>query len=162
MVPAAHLSAERVVVPQVGRPIRVDGLTLIPFEGLHFRGTSGVPEMGYVAKFGGKCWLFPGDTRMYAAERLPRYNKVDGLIAHLWLGKGCAQEANPPLLEDFCRFCADLCPSQVVMTHLEELGRAEEDFWTLQHYALARSRLRELAPGIQVSPALLGQRISLE
>lgn len=157
----ARLPAGQIIVPQAGQPIRIDGLTLIPFDGQHFRGANGVPEMGYTAEFAGKRWLFPGDTRTYAAERLPQYNQLDGVVAHLWLGKGCAQDRRPPLLDDFCRFVKELAPAQVAVTHLDELGRDDQDLWTLHHYELACSRLKEIAPEIRMRSARMGQCISL-
>lgn len=131
---AAHLPEKQVLVPQVRNPIHYGGLTITPFEGLHFRGTHGVPEMGYVADFSGKRWLFPGDTRTYDAARLPHFEAVDGIFAHLWLGRGKALEVEPPLMEEFCQFFASLQPKQIVVTHLEELGRDADDFWDMRHY----------------------------
>jgi hypothetical protein len=59
------------------------------------------------------------------------------------------------------RFFADLAPRRLAVTHLEELGRDEDDLWTLQHYALAHARLQEMAPDMRVCPARMGYRIVL-
>ena len=72
------------VVPHPGVPIHINGLTLIPYEGLHFRDGNGVPEMGYLAEFSGKRWAFPGDTRVFPAGGLgsdsPPPQLVDFLV----------------------------------------------------------------------------------
>jgi len=56
--------------------------------------------MGYLAEFGTKRWLFPGDTRSYNFEKLPDFGKLDGVIAHVWLGKTEAMQANPSLITE--------------------------------------------------------------
>ena len=137
---AADLPRERILIPEPGKPIQVGGLTLTPFTALHFRGTRGVPEMGYLAEFSGKRWLFPGDTRSYTADRLPDFGKLDGAFAHLWLGKAAALLETPPLLPDFCGFFSQLNPARLVITHLDELGRDEPELWEEHHFRMARKR----------------------
>lgn len=102
----ADLSRMRVILPEPGVPIQFDALTLLPFDGLHIRGDQGVPEIGYLAEFNGQRWLFPGDTRVYEPTRLPRLGRLDGIFAHLWLGKAGALQSPPPpagrVLRLFC------------------------------------------------------------
>jgi hypothetical protein len=162
------LPAERVIVPQPLEPLRFGGLTLTPFEGLHLEadasrpdGQRGVPAMGYLAEFHGKRWLFPGDTRTYDAGRLPRFGALDGLFAHVWLGRSAALEPEPPLLESFCRFCLDLQPGRIVLTHLDEWGRAEPERWGVHHARQAMMRLQALAPEVPVRFARMGDGIPL-
>ena len=154
---AVMLPPERVITPQPGSPLRFGALTLTPFEGLHLRGESGVPALGYLAEFNGKRWLFPGDTRSYCSDRLPDFGDLDGVFAHLWLGKGRALDSNPPLLGEFCRFFTSLRARQLVVTHLQEWGRGLEDFWDLHHYLQVQSELARSAPDLAVSAALTGQ-----
>lgn len=158
---AAALPTDRIRVPRVGEPICIAGLTLTPFEGLHLHSDGGLPEMGYLAEFAGKRWLFPGDTRVYDRQGLPHFGGLDGVLAHLWLGKAAALQKDPPQLENFSRFYTALEARRIVVTHLEELGREPEDFWTRRHYRLASSRLSTIAPDVQISPALTGQRLNL-
>ncbi len=136
----AGLPAEQIVTPQPLQPIEIHGVHLLPFVGLHWEAAPsengpqhGVPEMGYLVEFNNKRWLFPGDTRDFKTELLPSFGSVDGLFAHLWLGRGCALMEEPPLLDAFCQFCVDLQPKQVVLTHLEELGREADDYWDARH-----------------------------
>lgn len=156
---AADIPAERICVPENGTPLHFEGLTLTPFEGLHIDGDHGVPATGYLAEFEGRRWLFPGDTRVYDAARLPAFGRLDGLVAHLWLGRGSAALRNPPLLDEFCRFCAAFQAPRVVITHLNELGRGADDLWSERHYRLAAKRLAQIQPGVAVSMARTGEKI---
>ena len=156
-----NLKTTRLVIPQPGIPLPIGNLTLVPFKALHMRGDHGVPEMGYLAEFAGKHWAFPGDTRVHPQEGLPMLENLDGSFAHLWLGKKCALQDPPPLLDEFCRFFAGPKPKRIVVTHLEELGRNALDYWSLDHYRLVETRFRQIDPGIEVSSALMGQAVSL-
>jgi hypothetical protein len=146
-------------------PIEFRGLRLTPFEGLHLsqhKGlTHGVPSVGYLAECGGRRWLFPGDTRTYDAASLPDFGEVDALFAHLWLGRGSAQLEPPPLLDEFIRFCLALRPQRIVITHLNEFGRKPADLWDMQHAARVCQEFRQRAPGLPVTPALMGDCIEL-
>lgn len=156
-----NLKEVRLVIPQPGIPVIIGNLTLIPFKALHFRGDHGVPEMGYLAEFAGKRWAFPGDTRVHPPEGLPALQNVDGIFAHLWLGKKCAMQENPTLLEEFCHFFAQPKPKRIIVTHMEELRRNALDYWTIAHYQQVFTRFQQIAPEIKVSSALMGQSVSL-
>ena len=163
------LSASQIIVPQPLEPILIQGVRLTPFEGLHwataeeseFTGLRGVPETGYLAEFDDKRWLFPGDTRTYDASRLPSFGSVDGLFAHVWLGRGAALDIAPAHLNDFCRFCLDLHARRVILTHLQEFGRALDDYWDEEHVGLVSSKIKELNPGLSVVSARLGESVWL-
>jgi hypothetical protein len=152
---------ERVMVPVNGQPLCFGGLTLMPFDGLHFHGAHGVPETGYLVEFGGRRWLFLGDTRDYRRELLPPLGAVDGVFAHLWLGRACAALPVPPLVEEFSRFFIDLNARRVVVTHLYEAGRDETDLWTDRHFRMVKERIIAIAPGVQVECAVTGDCIFL-
>ncbi len=158
VVQQTGLAPERILTPQSGVPVAFGGLRLTPFPSLHYHPEGGVPEMGFLAEFNGRRWLFPGDIRTYDAKQLPAFGRLDGVFAHLWLGKSAALTDPPPLLEEFCRFYTILQPRQILITHLDELGREPEDFWTLGHYRRAAGRLSGIAPEIRVSSARTGQR----
>ena len=117
--------------------------------------------MGYCVEWDGKRWLFPGDVRTFAEDRLPRLGRLDGAFVHLWLGRGAALAEEPPHLEAFCRFCADLGAPRIVLTHLWEVGRPVEECWTDRHAQRVRRRLNELAPGLEVAVAKMGEWVDL-
>jgi hypothetical protein len=165
---ALDLPLEKVIIPHPLKPLLLGGLTLIPFDGLHWEDAPGfpderrgVPATGYLAEFNDKRWLFPGDTRNYVAARLPRLGPVDGLVAHLWLGRGCALQDELPLVDPFCRFCVDLSPRRLVITHLNEFGRSADDLWDDQHAEIIIRKLREMTPRMEVSVARMGDSILL-
>ena len=151
------LPPEKLTIARPLEPLQLGALTLIPFEGRHWEadasrpgGRRGVPALGYLAEFNGNRWLFPGDTRTYDASQLPAFGSVDGLFAHLWLGRGQALSEQPPLLDAFGRFCLDLQPRRIVITHLNEWGRSAHEMWTPAHARLAVDWFGEHAPGLSV------------
>ena len=169
VVEQARIPASAIIVPRPQQPIELSGIRLTPFDALHWEqepaargaGLRGVAEMGYLVEFGGKRWLFPGDTRTYDASLLPRFGPVDGLFGHVWLGRSAAGQAQPPLLEAFCRFCLDLQPRRIVLTHLEEFARNADEYWDEQHARLVAARLSEMRPGLSAEIALMGQAVRL-
>jgi L-ascorbate metabolism protein UlaG (beta-lactamase superfamily) len=173
LVAEAGLRRQLVEVARPGETLQIGPIRIAPFEGLHDEhlermeggGTParhrGVPSLGLLVEFASKRWLFPGDTRTYAARRLPRFGDIDGLFAHLWLGRGSAQTADPPLRETFCRFCLELCSRRVMLTHLEEFGRRAADFWGEDQAEGVRRCLRELDHRVVVEKAKMGDRVLL-
>jgi len=158
---AADLSAEKIIYPRPNVPLNIDKLTITPFEGLHGHGGNDVQSMGYLAEFSQKRWLFPGDTRTFDFSRLPNFGNLDGVIAHLWLGKAAAQEENPPQLAGFCSFFSQFKTKKMVITHLRELGRGLEDFWDFHHFQLVQTHLRNLKPELQITAAITGECVDL-
>jgi hypothetical protein len=158
---SVNLPKNQVITPINGIPIHAGPLTLTPFDGLHYRAQHGVPATGYLAEFVQTRWLFPGDTRTYDAKQLPLYPDLDGMMAHLWLGKESASADVPPLLDEFCDFCCDIHPSQTVVTHLFELGRDEHDLWDLHHYQMVKNNLKGRLGEINMHCAMMGDRIRL-
>lgn len=151
----------KVIVPQPGVPIEIRNLVLTPFEGLHFRDGNGVPEMGYLAEFAGKRWAFPGDTRLFPAQSLTKLGSLDGIFAHLWLGKKCALHEKLPLLEEFCCFFTEPAPHRLVITHMHELARDPDDFWEISHFLQVEAKCHELNPEVQVEPVWMGMSVAL-
>jgi len=154
------LPASRVIIPQNSVPMRFGGVTLTAFDGLHLHGNHGVPATGYLVEFGGQRWLFPGDTRVYDASLLPRFGVLDGCFAHLWLGRACAAMPDPPQLEPFCAFLRALNPKRVVVTHLREVGRDENDYWDDWHFQLVKERLSPSFKG-KIEKAFMGDLVNL-
>ena len=159
---------EKLIIPQALMPLHLGKLTLIPFDGLHWEpdpsfpdGRRGVNAMGYLAEFNGKRWLLPGDVRRYDPVRLPALGSLDGLFAHVWLGRGCALKEELPLIESFCRFILSLSPSRVLLSHLQEFGRNANEFWDLSHAAVIQRELRHHNPQLDVQIALMGDELYL-
>ncbi len=163
------LKPERIITPVPKQPILIPPLCITPFESLHWELPSssgqeeprGVPETGYLVEYRDKKWLLPGDIRDYRAEKLPDFGRIDMLFAHIWMGRRCALIEDPPRLEEFCRFCAEINPGSIVLAHLEEWGRGADDLWVDWHARQVENRLRQLLPDCRVSVAHTGQRVSL-
>jgi L-ascorbate metabolism protein UlaG (beta-lactamase superfamily) len=163
-----NLPVEKLIIPHPLTALHLEGLTLVPFSGLHYEpapdypdGQRGLPAMGYLAEFNGKRWLLPGDTRSYQAGTLPTFGPVDGIFAHLWLGRGCALQDEPPLSAAFCRFCLDLSPRRIVLTHLNEFGRDADDFWDQRHAQKIKDLLQGVNSRLDVAIAQMGDKITL-
>lgn len=149
------LRRENIIIPSDRTPIELEGIRILPFDGLHWDATSdgnfkGVPSMGYQIECNGKRWLFPGDTRTYNASQLPAFDSVDVAFAHIWLGRGSALLDEPPLLDAFCRFFLDLNPRRVILTHLSEFGRDADDYWDDTHVRTVRSRFQDISTNIPI------------
>jgi L-ascorbate metabolism protein UlaG (beta-lactamase superfamily) len=164
----AALPENQIITPYPLQPFCIKGIRILPFSGRHWEaspagdgGAHGVPAIAYLVEFNGKRWLFPGDTRNYDLNLLPSLGPVDGLFAHLWLGRGCALMDDPPLLDAFCRFCAALQPKRAALTHLEEFGREADDYWDDRHARQVVARLGQIAPRIPVQAAYTGERLAL-
>ena len=162
------LSKTQITVPRPLEPFEIRGIRFFPMEGHHFekspvgeRLPRGVPSMAYIAEFNGKRWFFPGDTRNYQALFSPSPGHLDGMFAHLWLGRGCALMDDPPLLEEFCRFCSNLKPSRIILTHLDEFGRDEDDTWGLRHVQMVLTHLAQAEPQTQILAARMGECVIL-
>jgi hypothetical protein len=161
------LPSDKIIVPKPLQHIDIQGVRITSFDGLHWEMPAdvetntlrGMPATGYLIEFKDRRWLFPGDTRTYNAGQLPAFGSVDGLFAHLWLGRGGALLEDPPLLDEFCRFLVDLLPKRVILTHLEEFGRDTIDFWDIKHVQKVSSWFQKNAPNIHLNSACLGEGI---
>jgi hypothetical protein len=166
VIKGAGLPRENIIVPVHLKPIELNGIRIVPFTGLHWETTpreirKGVPAIGYLIELNGKRWLFPGDTRTYDACQFPDFGPVDHLFAHLWLGRGCALMEEPPLIDAFCKFCLDLKPRRITLTHLNEFGRDANDLWDDGHAQLVCSKFREMFVDLPVAHLVMGNSILL-
>jgi len=156
----------QVIVARSGQWLDLDGIGVLPFDGLHWQRQAdgrhvGIDATGYLVRVGGQRWLIPGDVRDYRGEAIAPFGPVDLLFAHLWLGRGCARLADPPLLDAFREFLRACRPRAVVLTHLYEFSRNAEDLWDCRHVELVRARWAALAPGVSLRVPRLGQGVAL-
>ncbi|HNQ93420.1 MAG: MBL fold metallo-hydrolase [Anaerolineales bacterium] len=165
-IESTGLRRENIIVPTALTRIEFDRIHILPFNGLHWETSpegdlKGVPAMGYLIECDGKRWLFPGDTRAYDASQLPAFGSVDTVFAHLWLGRSSALLDEPPLLDSFCRFFLDLHPRRLILTHLNEFGRAANDLWNESHAQLICSAFSRISAQFSVTPLLMGNSVVL-
>jgi hypothetical protein len=86
---------------------------------------------------------------------------LDGLIAHVWLGRKGAVKDPPPLLDQFCNYFKEFNSSKIVLTHLDEWGRAESDLWTNHHAEIITQKIR-LSSTVKVISAVTGDHVSMQ
>lgn len=154
---------ERLVVAEPLKTLGIHGVRITPFDGMHWEWDvspppdaasklppdRGVPATGYLLEARGRRWLFPGDTRTYDATRLPDFGPVNIVFGHVWLGRESALCNEPPLLDVFCRFIADLKPREkVILAHLYETSRPPADCWVQSHATQIIDRLKDDLPEV--------------
>ncbi len=162
----AGIKPGRMIVPRTLEPVRLFGLTIVPFESRHLvanpDGTfRGLPEVGYLVEWAGGRLLFPGDVRIFEPDNFPQFGGVDVLFAHLWLGRGMALKNRPEMDRAFCRFCAGLHPGRVVITHLHEFGRDANDFLDEDHLARVGNVFERSYPHLKVECAYMGDKVKI-
>jgi hypothetical protein len=167
-----HLPDHRIIVPTPGKQLEISGIKILPLEGSHWEKTSdmhatetslhGVPAYSYLFEAHNKKWFIPGDTRTYDPKLIPKMGHLDGLIAHVWLGRKGALKDPPPLLDQFCNYFKMCNSSKIVLTHLDEWGRAESDLWTNDHATMITNLIEQESDQITVITAVTGDHVSMQ
>lgn len=161
VVSETGIRKENIIIPTNGESIHIRNISITPFESLHFHALGGIDETGYLTEFNGKRWLFPGDIRKFEIDKLPTFKKLDGVFAHLWMGKGKAKDTRPKYINEFVNFHASLAPTKLIITHLDEFGRAEDELWDESHYILVSKEFHSVAPTMAVKMAKMGMKVIL-
>lgn len=151
-----------------GNIITVGNLKATAFDSIHFDEpadsgeTMGCSELGWLIEVNEKRILMPGDIRNYNLNhQLPNFGHIDWLFAHLWLGRGKAMTFEEDDLNNFCRFVGHFQADNLCFTHLHEISRNPEDYWSFTHAGLAMDRLLAIHPETRTMAARTGQRINL-
>jgi hypothetical protein len=164
VIEQSGLSIGNIIIPKPSVPIHLCGMTITPFEGMHWEkqsptssnGIKGVPAIAYLVEVNKQRWLFPGDTRSYDPGSLLQFGNMDVIFAHVWLGRAGALLDEPPLLESFCQFFVDMDPGCLVLTHFLDFGRKADAFWDEKHAQKIAERFQQIAPKLKVIPAYIG------
>lgn len=102
-----------------------------------------VPEYGFMVEGGGKRFLFPADVRDYDSE-IPNFGKVDAVFSHLWLGKDMALKLkNNPYISKFCEFVQSFGCEKIMVAHLNDPSRNDENMWSEVHFRAVKKHLPE-------------------
>ena len=146
---------EKIIISHPGVPICIDKLTILPFEGRHFRPIThkGVPAYGYyITSPGQPSMAFPTDIRDFSTDNLPECPKADICFAHVFLGDGNSRLNDyGSLVDEFSRFMLSFSDSHIILSHLYENGRRDEDMWRVDHAELIKEKLLLHVPDIRVS-----------
>lgn len=147
------LPQERMLIARAGETITVGPLTLIPFEGRHFRPVTGkgVPALGYyISAQDAPSLVFPADTRDFALKNMPEIPEADYCFANVWLGDKSGFVADyGDLLTDYSRYMLHYSSRNVLFAHLYECNRKPEDMWRRAHARLISNEMHRICPKVQ-------------
>lgn len=160
------IDSSKIYVARKGEPITAGPLTLLPFDGRHFRPDTkrGVPEYGYyVTAEGMPSIAFPVDVRDFSLENLPDIPKADYCFANIWLGDGQGLGGFcEPIAHKYAEFMLQFSEKNMILTHLYENGRKDEDMWRREHAEFVASKICELSPKTRVVIHSCGQVMELK
>ncbi len=160
------IDPKKIYVARKGEPITAGPLTLLPFDGRHFRPDTkrGVPEYGYyVTAEGMPSIAFPVDVRDFSLENLPNVPKADYCFANIWLGDGKGLDTSfDPIDRKFSEFMLHFSDKNIILTHLNENGRKDKDMWCTRHAELVRTKISSLSPVTNVFIPVCGQVMELK
>lgn len=160
------ISPEKIYIAKKDEPITAGNLTILPFEGRHFRpGTQrGTLEYGYyVTAEGMPSIAFPVDVRDFSLENLPDIPKADYCFAHVWLGDGNGLDAVcEPMARDFAEFMLKFSEKNIILAHLYESRKKDKYMWRREHAEFLAAKINELSPKTNVFIPNCGQVIDLK
>lgn len=112
------LEPDKIAFIEADSSFDIKDVTITPFNSSHNdpKRNTETPEFGYYLESGGKTLLFPIDVRVYNPALLPRFNSVDNLYLHIWLG-ACETLELPcePKLTEMCDFAATYKPGKIFL-----------------------------------------------
>lgn len=145
---------EKILSARVGEEIRIGPLTVLPFEGRHFRPVTGkgVRAYGYhISAPSSPSIVFPGDTRNFSTEGLPDLPSADYCFANVWLGDKNGFAANyDDIMMPFIHYMLHFSEKNILLTHLYECGRRDEDMWRREHAELIADEISKISPNTKV------------
>lgn len=160
------LPRERMMIARAGEAIKIGPLTVIPFEGRHFRPVTGkgVPALGYyISAQDAPSIVFPADTRDFALKNMPAIPEADYCFANVWLGDKSGFLADyGDLLEDYSRYMLHYSSKNVLFAHLYECNRKPEDMWRRVHARLISEEMHRICPDVQTFIPNSGDVMQLE
>ena len=157
---------ENIITARENRSICIDKLTILPFEGRHFRPVSGqgVNEYGYFIRVhGGPTMAFPADVRDYSLDGLPHVPKADICFGHVWFGDGNSfDEEHSEIAQSQARFLLEFSDKHIVLAHLYENGRRDADMWREEHAAELSSAITAISKSTRITVPKLGDIVPIE
>ena len=140
--------------------LQFDGIDVNVLPGYHYdynRPEKGVPSLAFCVTTSEKTFLFPGDVRDYEHCRMPV--DCDVVFSHVWLGRGCATaDRENTALGKYLEFVRALRPKQLLLTHLYDIRRLENEQWTYKHALWIKDALQNT--GIQAEAPVPGRNIT--
>lgn len=157
---------EKILSARVGEEIRIGPLTVLPFEGRHFRPVTGkgVRAYGYhISAPNSPSIVFPGDTRNFSTAGLPDLPPADYCFANVWLGdKNGFAASYDDIMMPYIRYMLHFSQKNILLTHLYECGRRDEDMWRREHAELIADEMKKLSPDTNIHIPHAGDMIRFE
>ncbi len=159
----AGLRDESIIIPVHEQTFEINGVKITAFEGLHRRAEpfkAHIQSNVYLVEAEGKSYLFPGDVRTYDADFIPWSGPVNWVFSHLWLGVN-SMDDNLPILREYCEFALKFRPENILISHVYEVGRPADSYWSEEHVEMAAAMWKKLAPGAKVFVPEIGEKVRL-
>lgn len=146
---------ENIVVARKNESICIDKLTIVPFAGKHFRpivGT-GIEAYGYhISADGHPSMAFPGDVRDYSRVGLESVPEADCCFGHVWFGDGNSFDAShSEIAKKQAEFLLSFSNRHIVLAHLYENGRRDQDMWREEHADELSEMIKQLSPATRIT-----------
>ena len=162
---ACGIRPTHMTVAHASDVLQVGPLTLRVFEGRHFRpeNKKGTRAYGYhISAKGQPSLVFPVDVRDYSVEDLPNLPDADYCFAHVWLGDKSANAADyGDLPARFAAFMLRFSRKNLILTHLYESARKDEDMWRREHALLLADAIRGICPSAATHVPAWGEVMEL-
>ena len=142
---AVPYRGENAVVIRAGEEKNVKDVTIFFFESDHDHGAGPTPECGFALGYLGKHYVFPSDVRGYLTPHAT-FPSTAVLLAHLWLGRGVADDLDACVTDGFCRFVSDFHAERVLVGHLCDYRRDTPFFWSEAQYELVKDKIGDSRP----------------
>ena len=156
---------DRIIPAMPGEKIRIGPLTVLPFEGRHYRPVTGKGVRAYGYRITAQdvpSLVFPGDTRNFSLDGLPSIPPSDWCFANVWLGdKNGFCEDYGTMLTDYARFMLQFSRQNVIFAHLYECNRKAEDMWRRVHARTIAEVMHEISPDVKTHIPASGDMMHL-
>lgn len=160
------LREEQLILMYPGHETKLGLLSVLPFEGQHYRPSNhvGLDELGYLIRAeSAPTLVFPGDTRDFRTDTVPRFEDADWAFGHVWLSDEDSRIADRKGMDKtFAEHLSAFGAKGAVLAHLYEISRTDQQMWRYCHAGLVADRLRELDPCVKLKVPSPGDVIELE
>jgi len=155
---------ERLHLIHAGEILHMGPLTIRAFEGRHFRPANhkGIDELSYhISAENAPSLAFPADVRDYSLERVPAMPPADYCFAHVWLGDDNCLDTEFPMAEEFSKFMLQFSKKNILLAHLWENSRTDDQMWRDYHAQLVTEEIHKLSPATIVRTPHRGEVMEL-
>ena len=149
-----------VVFVHAGDKLTINGMEISVLPGHHFDdgGTTGIASYTYSVNTGKWLIYFPGDVRDYRTKPVSDVAAPDLVFAHVWLGRSRALlTENHEFLDPYCRYIAGMNAKRVMLAHLYNFTRPDNEMWGDSHAESVINGLKEIGCASETLIPYLGE-----